>query len=86
MIIEVEDDGPGIPEHKIREILEGEYVQTDGASTGIGFTNVVKRLGLFYGMEDLMEIQSQIGQGTKVVLKIPKTRGIEQYAQTLDRG
>jgi sensor histidine kinase YesM len=86
VIIEVEDDGPGIQEHKIKQILDGELVQTDGASTGIGFSNVVKRLRLFYGMENLMEIQSQIGQGTKVVLRIPKTRGIEDHAKTLDRG
>jgi sensor histidine kinase YesM len=77
VIVEVEDDGPGIHEHKIKQILEGELVQSDGSSTGIGFTNVVKRLRLFYGMEDLMDIQSQVGEGTKVVLKIPKKRGIE---------
>ncbi|WNB91773.1 histidine kinase [Bacillus sp. NEB1478] len=86
VIIEVEDDGPGIQEHKIKQIVEGELVQTGAASTGIGFSNVVKRLKLFYGMENLMDIQSHIGLGTKVVLRIPKTRGIEEHAKTLDRG
>jgi sensor histidine kinase YesM len=85
VIIEVEDNGPGIPEHKIKQILEGELIHSEGASTGIGFTNVMKRLPLFYGMENLMDIQSHIGQGTKVVLRIPKTRGMEQHAKTLDR-
>jgi sensor histidine kinase YesM len=86
VIVEVEDDGPGIPQQKIEQILKGEIVQTDSSSTGIGFTNVVKRLRLFYDTENLMDIQSRIGQGTKVVLKIPKVRGIEQHAETLDRG
>jgi sensor histidine kinase YesM len=86
VIVEVEDDGPGIPQQKIEQILKGEIVQTDSSSTGIGFTNVVKRLRLFYDMENLMDIQSHIGQGTKVVLKIPKVRRIEQHAETLNRG
>jgi sensor histidine kinase YesM len=85
VIIEVEDDGPGILQQKIEQILKGENVQTNSTSTGIGFTNVVKRLRLFYGMENLMDIQSHIGQGTKVVLKIPKMRGIDQHAKTYDR-
>lgn len=79
VLIEIEDDGPGMAEDKIKQILEDHLIQTEGHSTGIGFTNVVKRLRLFYSYEDVIDIQSEKGRGTKVVMKIPKTRGMEKY-------
>jgi sensor histidine kinase YesM len=84
--IEIEDDGPGMTELKIKQILEEHVVETEGHSTGIGFSNVVRRLRLFYGREDVIEIESGSGRGTKVVLKIPKTRGNEKYDKAPDRG
>ena len=85
--IEIKDDGPGMPEEKIRQILEGEQiVQTGGHSTGIGLSNVVKRLRLFYENEDVLEIQSEMGYGTKVVLNISKTRREDHHDKTPDRG
>ncbi|SFB14301.1 MULTISPECIES: sensor histidine kinase [unclassified Bacillus (in: firmicutes)] len=82
--IEIEDDGLGMPEHKIKQILEEQLVETDGQSTGIGFSNVVKRLRLFYSDEDVIDIESGKGTGTKVVLKIPKTRRIEKHEKAPD--
>jgi sensor histidine kinase YesM len=85
--IEIEDDGPGMPEEIIRQILEGQQiVQTGGHSTGIGLSNVVKRMRLFYENEDVLEIQSEMGYGTKVVLNIPKTRREDHHDKTPDRG
>ncbi|RED56812.1 sensor histidine kinase [Cohnella lupini] len=84
--IEIEDDGPGMTELKIKQILEEHVVETEGHSTGIGFSNVVRRLRLFYGREDVIEIESGSGRGTKVILKIPKTRGNEKYDKAPDRG
>ncbi|MEH7444316.1 sensor histidine kinase [Bacillus sp. JJ1122] len=85
--IEIEDDGPGMTEEKIKQILEGhQLVQSGGHSTGIGLSNVVKRLRLFYENEDVLEIHSEIGNGTKVVLKIPKARRIAENDKTPDRG
>jgi sensor histidine kinase YesM len=74
--IEIEDDGAGMQEHKMKQILEEEEVSpNDGHSTGIGFSNVVKRLRLFYGYDDVIDIISSRGNGTKVILKIPKKAG-----------
>lgn len=70
--IEIVDEGPGITEEMIKRILDEKQVLVAEQSTGIGFSNVVKRLRLFYGVEDLIDIESRIGCGTKVVLKIPK--------------
>ncbi|HJV16384.1 MAG TPA: histidine kinase [Bacillales bacterium] len=84
--IEIEDDGPGITEHKIQQILKEHVVQSDGFSTGIGFSNVVKRLRLFYGFDDVIEIESGKRCGTKVVLKIPKTRRNGAHNEASDCG
>ncbi|TJY39631.1 HAMP domain-containing protein [Cohnella pontilimi] len=84
--IEITDDGPGMPENKIRQILEEHPVDSEGHSTGIGFSNVVRRLRLFYGLDDVIEIESETGRGTMVRMKIPKTRGTEEDDKALDRG
>ena len=70
--IEIEDDGMGMPAEKIKQILDEKFDLNEGHSTGIGFSNVVKRMRLFYGIEDVMTIESIEGKGTKVILKIPK--------------
>ena len=38
VMIEIEDDGPGMTEDKIKQILEDQLIQTEGHSTGIGFS------------------------------------------------
>lgn len=86
VLVEIEDDGPGMTEEKVKQILEEHVVGAEGHSTGIGFSNVVKRLRLFYGNDDVMDIESDGERGTKVILKIPKTRGIESYDKAPDRG
>ena len=73
--IEIEDDGDGMPEQKIKEILEENYLPSEGHSTGIGFSNVVKRLRLFYGYDDVLEIASEKGKGTKIIINIKKQGG-----------
>jgi sensor histidine kinase YesM len=83
--IEIEDDGPGMTEEKIQSILAEHAIEAEGHSTGIGMSNVVKRLHLFYGLEDVIDIKSGSGRGTKVIMKIPKTRGIETYDKAPDR-
>ncbi|MGG7621382.1 sensor histidine kinase [Bacillus coreaensis] len=70
--IEIEDDGKGMDQEKIQQILEENTIEMEGHSTGIGFSNVVKRLRLFYGYDHVIDILSDKGNGTKVVLYIKK--------------
>lgn len=70
--IEIEDDGKGMDKKKIQQILEENTMEMEGHSTGIGFSNVVKRLRLFYGYDHVIDIFSDKGNGTKVVLYIQK--------------
>ena len=73
--VQIEDDGVGMPEEKVTQILSEQQVETSGHSTGIGFNNVVKRLRLFYEMDGLISINSELNKGTMIQLKIPKQRG-----------
>ncbi|GAA0348975.1 sensor histidine kinase [Bacillus horti] len=71
VIIEIEDDGSGMPQEKIKQIINEEAPAiTEGHSTGIGFSNVVKRLRLFYGYQDVIEILSVQDKGTNIKLII----------------
>lgn len=84
--VEIEDDGPGMSESKIKTILNELPLESEGHSTGIGFNNVVKRLRLFYGIDNVIDIVSTIGCGTKVVLNIPIKRGIKNDDKAANRG
>lgn len=84
--VEIADDGPGMSEEKIRDILEERQTEPEGHSTGIGFGNVVRRLRLFYGITDVIEIDSGENRGVRVLLKLPKTRRSDVYDKAADRG
>lgn len=75
ILVEIKDEGMGMSAERIQQILEETEPRRDGHSTGIGFSNVVKRLRLFYGQENVIEIDSNEGQGTTVRLLLPKYRG-----------
>jgi len=61
-------------------------METEGHTTGIGIGNVVQRLRLFYGQDDVFDIESKPRSGTKVVLRLPKVRRYEADDQRTDRG
>jgi len=84
--VEIADDGPGMPEDKIAQLLRGSTMETEGHTTGIGIGNVVQRLRLFYGQDDVFDIESKPRSGTKVVLRLPKVRRYEADDQRTDRG
>lgn len=62
LVIEVEDNGVGMPAERIAAIYQ----------TGIGMSNVAERLTLLYGSDFLLKIDSQPGQGTYVRIELPE--------------
>src|SRR5699024_2439278 len=87
VIVEVSDDGVGMREETIEEILslarrEEEHV---GHSTGIGLTNVIRRLQLFYQVDNLVDIDSKQGEGTTVRLHLPKRHNGSDSDASVDR-
>ncbi len=83
--IEIEDSGGGMSLDKRQQLLDGAIMPVNGHSTGIGFSNVMKRLTLFYGIETIVSIESEEGSGTKIILQLPKTGGIGNADETIDR-
>lgn len=78
VIIEVSDDGDGIEQDKIEALLSLATVRDDhvGHSTGIGLTNVIRRLQLFYQTAHVVEIESEKGWTTVRLLLPKRLRGI----------
>jgi two-component system sensor histidine kinase YesM len=63
--ITVEDNGVGMTEEKAREVLSRE-------SRGYGLKNVNDRLKLFFGEEYGISIESVLGKGTVMTIRLPK--------------
>jgi sensor histidine kinase YesM len=72
VIIEILDDGLGMGQERINSIIEDSVEgKKQGHSSGIGIGNVMHRLRLFYGVQDVVQIISAPGEGTCVRLMLP---------------
>lgn len=74
--LQVEDDGMGMPEEKIQELLQNSE-KNQGKRFGLYGT--MQRIGLYYHQENkkLFDIQSELGEGTVITVWIPKEMGEE---------
>ena len=62
LLIEICDDGVGfVPSEKM----------SAGEHTHITLVNIRKRLELYYENDFVFDIQSEVGKGTKVIIKLP---------------
>lgn len=64
LIFEISDNGPGIPEGKIQEVLSANPQKS------YGIYNVLQRIQLTYGSEYGLSYQCPPGQGTIVTMSI----------------
>lgn len=74
----VKDNGAGIKKEDINKIIKGELSSYSGHTTGIGFNNVRRRLELFFNNKDVMSVSSEVGKGTKVIMKFRKPTKLEE--------
>lgn len=72
--ISIEDNGRGIPEEIVQEINQGIFRQTDDKNH-IGMENAITRIRMYYGEKAKVVIESRIGQGTAVHIRIPAAGG-----------
>lgn len=74
-VVAISDNGAGMSEETRQSLLNtasGFAVGTgNGQSTGLGSRNVYRRLQLFYGRDDLVDIESRPNEGTTVTIRIP---------------
>lgn len=82
VVVEIEDDGIGMSQQQMENIMSGVENSGQGHSTGIGFSNVIKRLQLFYNVDQVLTIEQGEQGGTKVVLHLPKVRSGEPHENT----
>lgn len=79
----IEDDGVGMEPERLRRILRGE----GGPSTGIGLLNVDERLRQVFGDAYGLVIETGVGAGTRITVRLPKYHpGVHSTPRTARRG
>lgn len=73
VVIEVADNGPGMPEEVVEQLLDGNgpLPSSGGKGSGIGFRNVHRRIQLMFGKDYGLTILSEPDDGTTVRIRIP---------------
>ncbi|MFC4303305.1 cache domain-containing sensor histidine kinase [Cohnella boryungensis] len=80
IVIQVTDTGPGMSKERLELVqrsLAGngseitDSLSMEGSQSGIGLTNVQKRVKLLFGDRYGLRIQSELGKGTQVYLTVP---------------
>lgn len=69
LLISIEDDGAGMTDERLAEVLK--MIEEAPSADHIGLVNTVRRLRLLFGDQVGLEIRSVKGKGTTVALKIP---------------
>ncbi|HEY5465447.1 MAG TPA: ATP-binding protein, partial [Clostridia bacterium] len=78
--LHVQDNGKGMASdqlHRLQQMLSSDTpdtpdtVETEIPKIGVGLSNVNRRIKLRYGNMYGVDIDSQIGQGTQVTLRLP---------------
>ena len=75
-VIEITDAGRGMTEEEmaqLRQKIAGELDSSGGSGNGIGLKNVQDRIQIAFGGAYGIEVASQIGCYTKIIVRIPMT-------------
>lgn len=75
LMMEVSDNGTGISEERFKELKDKMQHEKSEPGRSIGICNVHKRIQLFYGEKYGIDISSQEGEGTSVLIRIPLPEG-----------
>jgi two-component system sensor histidine kinase YesM len=75
LVLEVEDDGYGIPQEKIDELYK--HMRKESKQNSVGLINVYQRLKIYFGDEADFIIESELDEKTVFKLIMPIERVIE---------
>ncbi|MCR5650833.1 MAG: histidine kinase [Lachnospiraceae bacterium] len=78
IVVRISDNGAGMTAERIEEVMSGnageEEIMKD--SNGVGLLNVISRMRLYYGTENVLKMESEgKDKGTTVTLFIPDING-----------
>ncbi len=79
VLLQVRDNGIGIPPDKLAELRRAlnQDTETNHVESGYGLVNVNRRIQLYYGKQYGLAIDSESLRGTRAVIVIPLTREIQ---------
>ncbi|AEM72950.1 sensor histidine kinase [Caldicellulosiruptor acetigenus] len=84
IVIRVEDNGKGMEDEKLTELLRSIKGLSSDKASSVGLKNVFRRLELFYDKDFSFDIfRGELG-GLIVVIKIPNKRDFEDAVQSVD--
>ena len=67
--ITITDDGCGMDEATLKKLRE--LIKNPKETGGIGLSNIIQRLRLFYGDDYSFEIESTVNKGTTIFVSVP---------------
>jgi two-component system sensor histidine kinase YesM len=70
LYVKVADDGVGMSPEQVAKILIDAPEQQPGGN-GIGLMNIHRRIQRFYGEGYGLKVESVLGQGTQVTIRLP---------------
>lgn len=71
IVMEIEDNGKGISEEKLKELNQSITSEDSTSGKGIGLRNVMHRMHLLYSDDFSYHIESTLGEGTCFTLTFP---------------
>lgn len=73
LICEIKDNGPGIEEVKLHQLLESLKME-EAIGENVGIKNVYYRLKMYYGSDFHFDIKSDLLEGTTISVHLPSSK------------
>lgn len=71
LIIDITDNGKGIPEEVLKELNKTDGNHNMAGRSGVGLRNVNERLKIYFGQDYKLHIETRMGKGTKITIRHP---------------